>query len=91
MTEPLTPRQREIYEWIREFIAEYQYPPTFREIGAAFGIASLEGVSCNLKALEKKGWIKRDHNAARSIQIVKPPSGMPLYDLESVTALGRRR
>jgi repressor LexA len=66
----LTDRQREIYEFIREKIEGRGYGPTVREIGENFGIKSPNGVMCHLKALEKKGLIKREEHAARAIQLI---------------------
>jgi repressor LexA len=83
----LTDRQREIYEFIRKKIETRGYGPTVREIGAAFDIKSPNGVMCHLKALEKKGLIKRENFSARAIQLTdhRPPSlGLPL--LGSVAA-----
>jgi repressor LexA len=76
----LTERQREIYEFIRDKIENRGYGPTVREIGDAFEIKSPNGVMCHLKALEKKGLIKREEHAARAIQLVahRPPAaGLP--------------
>jgi repressor LexA len=66
----LTDRQREIYEFIREKIESRGFGPTVREIGEAFDIKSPNGVMCHLKALEKKGLIKRTDHRARAIQLV---------------------
>ena len=77
----LTARQKEIYEFIREKIETRGYGPTVREIGEAFEIRSPNGVMCHLKALEKKGLIKREGFSARAIQLTdhRPPSpGLPL-------------
>src|SRR5438034_9904445 len=77
----LTERQREIYDFIREKIEGRGYGPTVREIGENFGIKSPNGVMCHLKALEKKGLIKREEHAARAIQLVdhrRPAYGLPL-------------
>jgi repressor LexA len=77
----LTERQREIYEFIRDKIQSRGYGPTVREIGTAFQIKSPNGVMCHLKALEKKGLIKREGFAARAIQLIDhrvPGSGLPL-------------
>jgi repressor LexA len=73
----LTERQREIYDFIREKIEARGYGPTVREIGQGFDIRSPNGVMCHLKALEKKGLIKREGFSARAIQIVdhRPHSG----------------
>ena len=77
----LTERQREIYDFIKGKIEARGYGPTVREIGQAFEIRSPNGVMCHLKALEKKGLIKREGFSARAIQLVdhRPPSyGLPL-------------
>src|SRR5687767_12437775 len=83
----LTDRQREIYEFIRVKIETRGYGPTVREIGEAFDIKSPNGVMCHLKALEKKGLIKREEHSARAIQLVNhrpPAAGLPF--LGSVAA-----
>jgi repressor LexA len=77
----LTPRQKEIYEFIRQKIDSRGYGPTVREIGKGFDIKSPNGVMCHLKALEKKGLIIRELQSARAIQLVdhRPASlGLPL-------------
>jgi repressor LexA len=66
----LTERQREIYDFIREKIETRGFGPTVREIGEGFEIKSPNGVMCHLKALEKKGLIKRTGFRARAIQLV---------------------
>jgi repressor LexA len=66
----LTERQREIYDFIRDKIENRGYGPTVREIGEGFKIKSPNGVMCHLKALEKKGLIKRTGFQARAIQLV---------------------
>jgi repressor LexA len=83
----LTDRQKEVYEFIRSKIDTRGYGPTVREIGLAFDIKSPNGVMCHLKALEKKGLIKREGFSARAIQLIgyRPgASGLPL--LGSVAA-----
>jgi len=80
----LTERQREIYDFIQEKIESRGYGPTVREIGEAFDIKSPNGVMCHLKALEKKGLIKREGFSARAIQLIghKPAaSGLPMLGL----------
>ncbi len=70
----LTPRQREIYDFIREKIHGRGYGPTVREIGEAFEIKSPNGVMCHLKALQKKGLISREPNMSRAIQLLQEPA-----------------
>jgi repressor LexA len=76
----LTERQKEIYEFIRVKIEGRGYGPTVREIGKKFEIKSPNGVMCHLKALEKKGLIKREGHSARAIQLLdyhRAGSGLP--------------
>jgi repressor LexA len=86
----LTPRQREIYEFIRDKIDSRGYGPTVREIGLAFGIKSPNGVMCHLKALETKGLIQRDPFSARAIQLVghRPGGGAAELPLLGNVAAG---
>lgn len=81
--ETLTPRQREIYTFIRSKIQGRGYGPTVREIGNEFGIRSPNGVMCHLKALQKKGLIHREPNMSRAIQLLEEstqarPAGVKL-------------
>lgn len=69
----LTARQREIYDFVREKIVARGYAPTVREIGQHFGITSPYGVTCHLKALEKKGLITREASMSRAIQLTEAP------------------
>lgn len=79
----LTPRQREVYKFIRDKIRNRGYGPTVREIGERFKISSPNGVMCHLKALEKKGLIDREPNMSRAISLATESvdgrvSGLPL-------------
>ena len=65
----LTPRQAEALAFIRENC--HLYGPTVREIAAAMGIKSPNGVACHLKALEKKGVIERRPGIARGLVAVE--------------------
>jgi repressor LexA len=73
----LTPRQREIYNFIRSKIQGRGYGPTVREIGLQFHIKSPNGVMCHLKALQKKGLIHREPNMSRAIQLLDDPATAP--------------
>ena len=77
----LTPRQRDVYKFIREKIRGRGYGPTVREIATRFDINSPNGVVCHLKALVKKGFITREPNMARAIRLAAEPieeRGLPL-------------
>ena len=83
----LTDRQREIYAFIQDKIETRGFGPTVREIGQAFDISSPNGVMCHLKALEKKGLIKRQGFSARAITLVdRRPAGAVLPLLGAVAA-----
>ena len=84
----LTSRQREIYEYICTKIENRGYPPSIREIGESFEIKSPNGVMCHLRALEKKGLIKRQENSARAIQIDGIRSGGATLPLLGLVAAG---
>ena len=70
---PLTTRQREVLEFVRQFMAKAGYPPTVREIGAHFGFVP-RSIFDHLKALERKGYLRRDGTKSRSLQILEPRS-----------------
>ena len=72
MSEQLTKRQSEIWNFISLFCEERGYPPTLREIGEHFGIRSTNGVNDHLKALEKKGYLRREDLKSRALRPVKP-------------------
>lgn len=77
----LTPKQRKVYEFIRQTIRTRGYGPTVREIADKFGIRSPNGVMCHLRALEKKELIAREPNRSRAIRLLAEPMvgrGLPL-------------
>lgn len=67
----LTERQQQILAAIKGYVRENGFPPTIREIGAAVGIATPNGVKQHLLSLERKGRIRRRVGAARGIQIIE--------------------
>ena len=69
----LTERQRQILEFITRRIEEQGYPPTIREIGEQMGIKSTNGVNDHLKALERKGFLKREGLKSRALRPVHMP------------------
>ena len=71
MKKELTERQNKILTFLRDFVRENGFPPTLREIGRSFEIASTFGVKRHLDALEKKGYIRIESNASRGIAIIE--------------------
>ena len=68
----LTPRQQKVLVFLREEIEKRGYPPSMREIGAAVGLASTSSVAHQLQVLEKLGYVKRDPNRPRALEIFLP-------------------
>lgn len=64
----LTQRQQMVLDFIRQSIADRGYPPTLREIGARMGIRSTNGVNDHLRALERKGYLKREDMKSRALR-----------------------
>src|SRR5689334_22402414 len=75
MAEALTQRQREILDFITASIVERGFPPTLREIGEHFQIRSTNGVNDHLKALEKKGHLRREDLKSRAMRPVSMSGG----------------
>ncbi|PTR26662.1 repressor LexA [Rhodococcus sp. OK519] len=65
----LTPRQRKVLEVIRESVADRGYPPSIREIGDAVGLTSTSSVAHQLRTLERKGFVRRDANRPRAVDV----------------------
>ncbi len=88
---PLTARQREVFEFIRERIEEDHRPPTLREIGERFQIGSTNGVRSILTALDKKNYITRSPKLSRGIEIseVSQPKKSASEKTIEIPILGR--
>ena len=66
----ITKRQRQVYDFIHDFIQRNGYSPSFEEIGDGLGLSSLATVHKHVSNLEKKGLLKRDYNRSRSIDVL---------------------
>ena len=66
---PLTPRQKEVLDFLVSFTNENGYSPSFEEIAKQLSLASLATVHKHVNALEQKGYLKRSYNHSRSIQV----------------------
>ena len=71
MHHPLTARQQKVYDFIEERICMRGYGPTVREIAFELGIKSPTGAIAHLKALERKGLIRRAANKSRAIGLTR--------------------
>src|SRR6266536_6050479 len=89
MLAQLTSRQKNIYEFLSTTIREKGYAPSISEIGQKFKITSTRGVFDHLKALEKKGYIKRI--GKRAIEIISESGRSALPKAKEIPIIGRVR
>ncbi|MEN8376405.1 MAG: transcriptional repressor LexA [Gemmatimonadota bacterium] len=66
----LTKRQKEILDFLRDFLTERGYSPSFEEIAEQFGYSSLATVHEHLENLRAKGYIRKGYNESRSVELV---------------------
>ena len=86
MKQKLSDKQKRILAEIRDFIDEHQFPPTVRDIQSACKISSTSVVDYNLRILQREGFIRREAEVSRGIELLGgPPSRR---DLISVPVLG---
>ena len=89
----LTKRQSQTLDFIRSSIDERGYPPTLREIGEHMGIRSTNGVNDHLRALERKGYLRREDMKSRALKLVEAAqtsTPVPIDDdMIEVQVLGR--
>ena len=75
----LTKRQKEIIDFINEFIEDKGYAPSYREIGQHFGLSSTATVCEHIQTLQEKGYLKTDPNEARSIEIIANERAVAIF------------
>ena len=71
----LSDRQKNILKYIEAYVDERGYPPSIREIGDRVGISSTSVVDYNLRVLERDGYIRRDREVSRGLELVGSPRG----------------
>ncbi|ABK99511.1 transcriptional repressor LexA [Pelobacter propionicus] len=69
--EALSPRQKQVLEFIRGYVAQNEYPPSLRDIGNYIGVSGNTAVLSHLEALERKGHIRRDTGSSRRIVLIR--------------------
>jgi repressor LexA len=91
----LTEKQSAILEFISRSVAQRGYPPSMREIGNAVGLASLSSVTHQLKRLELAGYLRRDANRNRALEVLidlpssSPDNETPVDSTAMVPLVGR--
>ena len=79
--QPLTKRQREILDYLQEFIQQNGYAPSLEEVGRRFSLSSLATVHKHLSNLQEKGFIRRSWNRSRSVELLSPRTGHRALEL----------
>jgi repressor LexA len=79
--QPLTKRQREILDYLQEFIQQHGYAPSLEEIGRRFSLSSLATVHKHLSNLQEKGFIRRSWNRSRSVELISARTGHRALEL----------
>lgn len=74
MTSNLTLKQKEVYEFVREYTLTHSFPPSVREIAQGIGVSSPATIHGHLTALVEKGLIERNSGRSRAITLVEDPS-----------------
>jgi repressor LexA len=83
----LTERQRQIMDFLTEYVDGHGYPPTVREIGDAVGLASPSTVHAHLANLERAGLLRRDPTKPRALELMHRPAAAPPRQFADVPEL----
>jgi repressor LexA len=80
----LTKKQRQILDFVESFVESNGYSPSYEEIAEEFGYSSLATVHEHLSNLQQKGFLRKDYNKSRSLEVVRAEMGalaveLPLY------------
>lgn len=78
---PLTRRQKQLLDHLREYLAAHGYAPSYEEIAVHFGFASLATVHEHLENLKRKGYIRKSYNESRSIELVAEDARVSAVEL----------
>ena len=77
--EDLTTAQRELYDWLVDFIGNHHHSPSIRQMMQAMGLRSPAPIQSRLRHLQQKGWIKWQEGQARTLQLIQESiSGVPV-------------
>ncbi|MDO9124211.1 MAG: transcriptional repressor LexA [Deltaproteobacteria bacterium] len=87
MGNELTARQKELFDFLKEFFLEKGFPPTLREMASHFGLKGPRGPQKTLNILERKGYIRKIPGESRAIEIL----GFSSSNIISIPIVGRVR
>jgi repressor LexA len=80
-TKPLTDQQRTVFSFVKKYLDENGYAPLYREIRDGAGLSNVGLVYKNLEALRKKGYIRKEDNSKRGIELTEVGREVPIGDL----------
>jgi repressor LexA len=85
----LTSAQRELYEWLEDYIGSHQHSPSIRQMMAAMGLRSPAPIQSRLRHLQQKGWITWQEGQARTLQLLggERPAGIPVLGVVAAGGL----
>jgi repressor LexA len=86
----LTRRQKQVFDFLVNFINRHGYSPSFEEIGAGLQLSSLATVHKHMQTLGRKGFIRRGYNQSRSVEVVAVPGLVP-FAKTAIRPFGRRK
>lgn len=86
MSDNLTKKQKQILDFLVNFLEDFGYMPTYREIAEAFDLSSPSSIHQYMKALEEKGYVTSSHNEARSIELT--PKALPAPESIALPMIG---
>ena len=89
MTENLTEKEKQVLTFIKHNVMSKGYPPSVREIGQSVGLSSSSTVHSYLKKLENKGYLRRDPNKTRAMEVVSPDAREHSHEMLEVPLLGQ--
>lgn len=87
--EKVTERQKEILNFIQDYVDFNGYPPTYREIGKHFNIASTFGVKRHIDALVKKGYLSNESRSSRTLSLIVNNSPIKGNNIIEIPIVGR--
>ncbi|MFM7674785.1 MAG: transcriptional repressor LexA [Synechococcus sp.] len=70
LQQPLTEAQRELYDWLHDYIARHRHSPSIRQMMQAMGLRSPAPIQSRLRHLQQKGWITWQEGQARTLQLL---------------------
>ena len=84
----LTKKQKEILDFVKEYIEDNDYAPSLQEIGRKFKLSSLATVHQHIENLKQKGYLKKEKSHHRSIELISDNRSLDSIDLVEIPLLG---